>query len=357
MAERKTRIVRPEILRDLMERMLHAAGCEAEAAAIAAGVFLEADLRGIGLQGLDHLPTMIQSLRSGKTIGSAKPRIVKEGDAFALIDGGAGPGQVAAILAADLAAAKAGKAGVASIGIMNSSDIFMIGFYSERIARAGCVGFVFSDAVPLLVHAHGGVEGVLGTNPLSIAVPTEGANPLVLDISTSAWSGSRVRQAAYHDELVPEGIGVDREGRSTRRATEIRKGALSPMAAHRGFGLSLCVALLSGPLVGAQVGKALADSLNVRPGGPVGKGHLFLAFDPACFGDPGAFRRSASAYIQEIKSSRKAPGVTEIRVPGDRAFAARDRSMREGVTIYDVVWKNTEKLAEELGVRMPASAT
>ena len=192
MAERGTRIVKPDILRDLMERMLRAAGCEAQAAATAADVFLEADLRGIGLQGLDHLPTMIRSLRSGRTNGSGRPRIVREGDAFTLIDGGAGPGQVAAILAADLAAAKAAKTGVATVGIFNSSDIFMVGFYSERMARAGRVGFVFSDAPPL-VHAHGGVERALGTNPLSIAVPTDGDHPLVLDLSTSAWSASRMR--------------------------------------------------------------------------------------------------------------------------------------------------------------------
>lgn len=353
MAERKTRIVKPEVLRDLMERMLRAAGCEADAAATSAEVFLEADLRGIGLQGLDHLPTMIRSLRSGRTNGSGRPRIVREGDAFALIDGGAGPGQVAAIMAADLASAKAARAGVASVGVFNSSDIFMVGLYTERIARGGKVGVLFSDAPPL-VHAHGGVDRALGTNPLSIAVPTDGAHPLVLDLATSAWSASRVRQAAYHDEFVPEGIGVDTQGRPTRRAAEIRDGAISPLAGHKGFGLSLCVALLSGPLVGAQVGKALAGQPD-GPGGGTGKGHLFLAIDPGCFGAPSAFRRAVGAYIAEIKSSRRAPGVTEIRIPGERTFAARERSMREGVEIYEVVWQNTEKLAAELGVSMPAA--
>jgi L-2-hydroxycarboxylate dehydrogenase (NAD+) len=352
MAERRTRIVKPDILRDLMERMLRAAGCEAHAAATAADVFLEADLRGIGLQGLDHLPTMIRSLRSGRTNGSGRPRIVREGDAFALIDGGAGPGQVAAILAADLASAKAAKTGVASVGIFNSGDIFMVGFYSERIARAGRVGFVFSDGPPL-VHAHGGVERALGTNPLAIAVPTDGVHPLVLDLSTSAWSASRVRQAAYHDESVPEGIGLDKHGRPTRRAAEIREGAISPLAGHKGFGLSLCVALLSGPLVGAQVGKALAGQPDGSEAG-VGKGHLFLAIDPACFGDPFAFRRSVGAYIAEVKNSRRPADGAAIRIPGDRAFAARERSLREGVEIYEVVWQNTQKLAADLGVPMPA---
>lgn len=351
--ERRTRLVSADTLRDLMERMLRAAGCDADAAAIAADVFLEADLRGIGLQGLDHLPTMIRSLRSGKTIGGGKPRIIKDGAAFALVDGDAGPGQVAAVLAADLAAAKAHDAGTAAVGVINSSDIFMLAYYSERIARAGLIGFAFSDAPPL-VHAHGGIDRVLGTNPMSIAVPVDGPRPLVLDFATSAWGRSRVRQAAYYDEALPDGIGVDEEGRPAGRAVELLDGAISPMAGHKGFGLSLCVALLSGPLVGARVGKALMGSLTGEPGGPVGKGHLFLAINPACFGDPAAFRRSASEYIDEIKQSRKAPGVTDIRIPGERAFATREASLRDGVSIYEVVWNNTAKLAAELGVAMPA---
>jgi LDH2 family malate/lactate/ureidoglycolate dehydrogenase len=351
--ERRTRLISAEALRDLMDRMLRAAGCDTDAAAIAADVFLEADLRGVGLQGLDHLPTMIRSLRAGKTLGRGKPRIVKKGPAFALVDGGAGPGQVAAVLAADLAAAKARDAGTAAVGVINSGDIFMLAYYTERIARAGLIGFAFSDAPPL-VHAHGGIDRVLGTNPMSIAMPTDGVHPLVLDFATSAWGRSRVRQAAYYDEALPDGIGVDEGGRPARRAVELLDGAISPMAGHKGFGLSLCVALLSGPLVGARVGKALLGSLSAESGRPAGKGHLFLAIDPACFGDPAAFRRAASDYIEEIKQSRKAPGVTAIQMPGERAFAARERSLRDGVPIYEVVWNNTAKLAAELGVEMPA---
>jgi len=216
------------------------------------------------------------------------------------------------------------------------------------------VGIVFSDGPPL-VHAHGGVDRVLGTNPISIAVPTGETNPVLLDFSTSAWGRSRVRQSVYYDEAVPEGIGIDTEGRSARRAAEmLDDGAISPLAGHKGFGLSLCVALLSGPLVGARVGRALIGSLNDDRSVPVGKGHLVIAIDPACFGDPAAFRRSASAYIQEVKHSRKAPGTSEIRIPGERAFAERERALREGVFIHEATWNNTALLAAELGVSMPA---
>jgi len=82
---------------------------------------------------------------------------------------------------------------------------------SERIARAGLLGFVFTGSPPQ-VHPFGGIDKVLGTNPLAIAVPTENEDPLLIDLATSALSGSRIRQASYFNEEIPEGIGVDANG-------------------------------------------------------------------------------------------------------------------------------------------------
>jgi LDH2 family malate/lactate/ureidoglycolate dehydrogenase len=88
------------------------------------------------------------------------------------------------------------------------------------------------------------------------------------------------------------------------------------------------------------------------PGAP--RGQLFLGIDPAAFGDPGVFLAKASKYVDEIKASRKAPGVDAIRMPGERAFAARRQQIAEGhVAIYETVWERTLQLAAELGVEAP----
>ncbi|MGH6953929.1 MAG: Ldh family oxidoreductase, partial [Alphaproteobacteria bacterium] len=247
---------------------------------------------------------------------------------------------------------KARQAGCAAVGVVDSADPYMIGYYVDRIARAGLVGFIFQSSGPL-VHPHGGSEAVMGTNPLAIAIPTAGDDPIVLDMATSALSHSRVRQARYHEDLLPEGSGFDAEGRPTREAARIEVGAIAPLGGHKGFGLSLAVGLLCGPLVGAAVGKGLAGWLG--QGGPTGPmGQLLLAIDPSAFGDATLFRKRVSAYLAEIKGSRKAPGSAEIRIPGERSAAARERSLEDGVPILEACWRNTEKLAAELGVAMPA---
>ena len=351
MTERPTRVVEAETLRQLIANLLRACGCPEDSANTAAEVFLEAELRGIGLQGIDYLQYMLRSLMNGTMNPSGRPKIIREGPATALVDGERGPGQPAAFLAADTAIAKAREVGAAAVGITDGTDIYMIGYYAERIARAGLVGIVCTAGAPL-VHPQGGAEKMLSTNPIAFGIPTGGDHPVVFDMATSAQSNARIRQASYHGEQVPPGSGVDPDGRPTTDAATIRKGAISPMAGHKGYGLALCIALLSGPLTGSEVGHALTGWLFDGKAGSMG--HFFVAVDPAAFGDPAEFTASVSAYLAEIKASRKAPDVSEIRIPGERTFAERERRLQEGVTVLEATWKIIADLADELGVEMPA---
>lgn len=344
------RIVKIDALRAFMERLLVAAGCDAEGAAAIAETFLQADLMGTSTQGLHHLThLMVPTLRSGKIKPAVRPRIARSGAAYALIDGGRGPGPLAGIFAADLAAAGAKTAGAYAVGIVNSNDIYFVGYYGERIARAGCIGFVVTDAAPR-VHPSGGTGRVLGTNPLAIAVPTAGEHPWVLDLATSAWSGGLVQQAMEHGEPLPAGIAVDPEGRPTTDASAAWMGALAPFGGHKGFGLSLSVALLSGPLLGAETGQALAGWRGTSRGQVGNKGHLFLAIDPGAFGSPARFRNEVSTYISNITASRKASGEG-IRGAGDRSFAERTKNLRAGtVPVYESTLAQATTLASALGL-------
>lgn len=348
---RTTRTVGVDALRDLMHRLLVAAGASDENAKIAADQFLEADLRGIPTKGLDHMSSNLERIRAGKIKGDARPRVVREGPSFALIDGGDGPGQPAGVMAADLAAEKAKASGSAVVGITRSADIFMIGYYGERIARAGCAGIVASDATPQ-VRPYGSLEGLLGTNPFVIAVPTAGEHPVVLDIATSAISASHVRVAAYHGEDVPAADGRDAEGNPTVKASEVK--TLGSLAGYKGFGLGLCGALLAGPLIGGLLGEKLEQALENPTGHERTRGHLFIAVEPSVFVEPAQFRKAVSAYLHDIGTSEKAPGFEEILIPGERGLRQRDESLEQGALIYESVWENTARLAREYGVSMPA---
>jgi LDH2 family malate/lactate/ureidoglycolate dehydrogenase len=351
MSVRPTRTMAPEVLRDFMTRMLRAAGCSDVNATETAEVFLEADLRGVGMQGLDHMFAMLDDLRRGTIDGQGRAEITREGPATALVDGHRGPGQPGGVFATDVAIRKAKEAGCATVGLINGADIYMVGYYAERMANAGLAGFVFS-AAPSLVHPYGGVERRLGTNPIAIGIPTGSDDPVVLDMATSALSFSRVKFAAYHGEHLPEGMGVDLDGNPTTEAVKIVEGAIAPLAGHKGFGLGLCVALLSGPLVGGLAGKAIDGWLS-EDGDRGVRGHTFMAIDPAAFGDPDVFRANSQSYIDEVKSSRKAPGVESIRMPGERALTRRRESLAQGVEVLEKTWEIAGQYAAKLGVEVP----
>jgi LDH2 family malate/lactate/ureidoglycolate dehydrogenase len=336
-------------LRGLMEQLFVAAGCEAGGAQIASEVLLEADLRGYGTHGLLRLPTMIQRLRSGMINPVAHPRVVMERAGSALVDADRALGPVGALFGARLAACKAEEAGTAAVGVVNGDHICMAGYYVEQIARAGCVGLITSVTQPL-VHPLGGSERLLGTNPLAIAIPVAGQDPLLLDFATSEIAFGSVLTAKARGERLPPGVALGPDGDPTTDPALAAQGALAPFAGYKGFGLCLFLGLLAGPLLGAKVGKPLGQAVR---DGHYDKGDLFVALDPGAFGDPPVFHAAVRAHLEEVKSSRKAAGVTEIRIPGERAGAERARRLREGVPIAEEVWRGVAGLARELKVPLP----
>lgn len=339
-------------LRTFMIDLMSAAGASRENAECAADVHLDADLKGMGVQGFDYLPYTLNSLERGIIDGKASPEVVSRQAGAALIDGNRGLGQTAAIMASELAAELADSAGSATVALRNSTDIFMIGHYAERIARRGMVGMVVTSGPPL-VHPHGGTEKLLSTSPIAFGFPREGDDPFVFDMATSVVASSRVRQAAYEGRHLPEGSGRGPDGLPTTDPVEIKKGAISPLGGHKGFGLALSIGLLCGPLTGSGVGPELAGWQ--AKGDTAAHGHLFIAINPAAFGDPAQFASRNEWYFDVLRNSKPAPDLDGIRIPGERGAQTRQRQLQAGVSVLTESWQNVRPFAERLGVTVPGA--
>jgi LDH2 family malate/lactate/ureidoglycolate dehydrogenase len=354
---RETRRVGIEELRDFMRRLLVSAGMEEADAATVAEQHLESDLRGVGVQGFNHLVSShLPDLLSGRANPRGRPTVVREGPASALVDGDR-TGPLAALLACDVAVQKAREAGCCAVGVTNGYDLFQAGLYAERIARHDLVAMVFSDDVIPVVHPVGGVEPIIGSNPMANAVPTEG-EPFVLDFAPCATLPTYVRYTQRYGGRLPESVASDVHGNATTDPAAVAngaghqpaQGAIDP-AGHEGYGLLLVIDFLAGALVGSDLGLAHLRDERSR------KGHLFVAVDPAALGEAAAFKRAVKARIREVKESKRAPGVDEIRVAGERSHAQRRRSLDRGeVEIDRFCWEDGLKVAERLGVAAPALA-
>ena len=343
------RVLSAPALRGLMEQIFMAAGCEANAAGVASDILLEADLRGYSTHGLLRLPTMIRRIQSGMINAAARPRVVMERAGSALVDADRALGPVGALFGARLAAHKAETAGTAAVGVVNGDHICMAGYYVEQIAKTGCVGLITTVTQPL-VHPLGGTERLLGTNPVAIAIPIRGQDPLLLDFATSEIAYGSVLTAKARGEQLPPGVALGPDGTPTMDPGLAAQGALASFAGHKGFGLCLFLGLLAGPLLGAKVGRPLGQAVKE---GHYDKGDLLVALDPSAFTDPGAFQDGVKAHLAEVKSSRRAPGVADIRIPGERARAERARRLREGVPVDQEVWQEVVAIAGELKVSLP----
>jgi LDH2 family malate/lactate/ureidoglycolate dehydrogenase len=206
------------------------------------------------------------------------------------------------------------------------NDAFMSGrsaYYVELIAKAGLVA-IHTAASSRLVAPPGGIEAMLGTNPIAIAIPSS-RGPIVLDMGTSAFMMTEVMLRERLGELLPEGVAIGPDGEPTRDAALARRGALLPFGGYKGFGLALMIQALG----------VLADTGANHESD---SGYLFIAFRPDLIGPTDAFNLQVTRLIDRIKATPRQPGVDEIRIPSERAFRSRERALREGLDIDRLVF-------------------
>jgi L-2-hydroxycarboxylate dehydrogenase (NAD+) len=264
-------------------------------------VLVEATCRGYPLQGLERLPAHVQALVSGAVEAHAERRVVREGPAFAVIDGGGGLGHPAAVEAIELGVAKAATAGVAAVGVIRSGHIGSVGCYTAFAARRGCVAVGMTTSEPAGA-VPGGSRRVLGTNPLAFSVPT-GGDPITADFVTTSISRSRLLASVALGEVLDEGVGWDARGRTTTDpAVVATSGALAPMGGDvRGALLGFLVGELAGPLVGGPANVDVDGTRTVDV--PPSKGDLFVVISVAHLGDPEAFVAKTERQMQAMTAS------------------------------------------------------
>jgi hydroxycarboxylate dehydrogenase B len=280
--------------------------------------------------------------------------IVKELPSTALINGNRGLGQVVARRAMELAIRKAEECMISSVGAYNLYHVGRLADYTRMAAEQDLVGIMMVNgggASPL-VAPFGGTAGRLATNPISIAFPTGGTGPFLLDMATSIVAEGRVRVKRNRGEEIPEGWLLDHQGRPTTDPNALYQephGAILPLgggAGHKGFGLALVVEILSG---------ILARGGYARDGAQRSSNGIFIVvIKISAFLDPREFRAKIDDLLAYVKSALPAPGVEAIMYPGEPEAMEQRRRERDGIPIEEETWRQIRALAQELGIVLPA---
>jgi len=314
--------------RSLGESALRGVGYDEEEAAIVTDHVIDAALCGYEYSGLAKLLNVPEHRRFDLPRGPI--RLIRETEVSALYDGGNNVGMLACHHAATATIEKARAHGIAIVGMTNTWMSGRNAYFVEMIARAGFVA-IHTASSGGAVAPLGGVKPILGTNPIAFAVPTE-EGPLILDMGTSAFMATELQLRVRRNEALPEGVAIDRDGRPTTDPAAAQAGALLPFAGYKGFGLGLIVQAL-GVLGGAGLVEGAQD------------GYLFIAFRPDLLIPLEQCRREVSRLIERVKAVPRAPGVAEIRIPGENSARNRERLKRDGLDIDGLVYDALRRLA------------
>jgi L-2-hydroxycarboxylate dehydrogenase (NAD+) len=327
------------VIVDVLSRL----GVSPEARAVQADILTEADLRGHHSHGVQRLPVLAKRISKRLIRADAVPEYEWTADAVLSVDGQDGLGPFVAESALDRAVPALKARGIVAVAIRNTSHIGMIGYYCERKARQGlvCIALTTTEA---LVHPHGGLERLVGTNPIAIGIPSD-PEPFVFDMATSTSAMGKILASKHRGESIPHGWAVDADGNSTTSPDEALKGALTPAAGAKGYGLGLAIGMLAGLLPGGEIGKAVLGTLDTEYRAT--KSDLFLLMDPhAFFGGPTLAARSAD-YLREVRHSRPQKGQEKVIVPGERSRTLCEDRLRKGIPLSKEVWTAVKRLKDE----------
>ena len=350
------RVIDAGALRACMERIFEKEGFSAEDARAIADVLMQADLFGIESHGAQRLMYYHRNIRSGSVNISARPEVLRETPVSALIDGHFGMGALVARFAMRTAIEKAKQSSVGMAVVRNSSHYGIAGYYTLMAEREGLAAFSMTNTGPIMVPTFGR-EMMLGTNPMAFCMPADPV-PFWFDASTTVVTLGKVEVCQKRGRPMPQGWTIGPDGAPCTDAPRMNasilageRGGILPLGGegethggHKGYGLGIMVEALTGVLAQGMTSPQMCGAHGDHTC------HFLLAFDPAMFGDPADIRARMSAYLAALRASEKMPGCARIYTPGEKAFEAMARRLREGVPVEENTLAEVRQIAGELGV-------
>ena len=341
-----------ELLNDFMVAVFQKAGVPEEDARVCADVLLESDRRGVESHGCNRFkPIYIDRIDAGILNPVTQFEVIRETPTTAVVDGHNGMGMVIAKRSMQMAIDKARKLGMGMVAVRNSTHYGIAGYYATMASKENMIGITGTNARPSIAPTFG-VENMLGTNPLTFAMPTDEPFPFLIDCATSISQRGKIEFYARAGEQTPAGMVIGRDGRAMTDSDKIlkalneKKAALVPLggigeelAGYKGYSYAVVVEILSAAL---QAGSYLRMLSGIGENGekiPYPLGHFFIAIDTEAFMGAESFKKTAGNILRELRASEKAPGHDRIFTAGEKAYETWLWRKDRGVPVGEAVQK------------------
>jgi L-2-hydroxycarboxylate dehydrogenase (NAD+) len=324
-------------------------GLPADDAMTVARLMTEAEVQGSDGHGAIRLVPYARRIRAGGINLRPNIRIVQEKAAMALLDGDNGMGHLVMEKAARIAIEKARKCGIAWVGSRLSNHAGPASLYARMALAQDMVGLYFAVGNANHLPPWGGLDMLLSTNPIAVAVPAGEEPPVVLDMATTVAAYGKVKAKAQRGEQMPVGWMIDRQGQPLTDPKRAEEGFLMPIGGYKGYGLAMIVGLLAGTLNGAAMGSEVID-FNHDDTSVTNTGQAIVAIDPDAFGDLAAFKARVDKLVRELRASERMPGVDRIWMPGEQSHQKRIANERDGLALPPTLRTQLDGLARDIGI-------
>ncbi|RDK02040.1 Ldh family oxidoreductase [Paraburkholderia lacunae] len=287
--------------------------------------------------GIYRLLGCVRSVQSGKVDPRAEPTVRDVAPGVLAVDAHHGFSLLAFEMGLPMLAEKARSQGLAAMAINRCFHFSALWPEVEAIAAQGLVGLAMNPSHSWVAPA-GGTRGVFGTNPIAFAWPRAAGHPFVFDFATSAIARGDIELHAREGRPIPPHWAIGPDGRPTTDARAALEGAMQTFGGHKGSALAAMVELLAGALIGdltSMESQAFDDGAGASPC----HGELVIAIDPQRF--LGGGYAAGQARAEGLFAAVVEQGA---RLPSQRRFEARARSMRDGVRISAALYRDVLEL-------------
>jgi L-2-hydroxycarboxylate dehydrogenase (NAD+) len=345
--------VDPGKLTRFSAKVLQKAGVPEEDAELTARMLVATDLRGIDSHGVAHLgPFYIRRIKEGLINPTPHITTVGNAPATAVMDGDRGLGFVVGSRAMTEALKRAGETGAGFVSVRNSTHCGAASTHAMMALPEIMIGIAMTTGGRGMV-VPGSVGRGAGINVVSVAVPTGGDVPFVLDMATTVVAGSKFEVALRRDPAtVPEGWAIDKAGKPLTDAKKYaEEGALLPLGglpqtgAFKGFGLSVMVDIFCSILAGS----VSISELLTQPNTALRANHFFGALKIDGFMPADDFARAMAGMVKVYHDLPKAPGVERITLAGEVEHGI-EMERRHGIPLDPQIIASLRELAHEFGV-------
>ncbi len=335
--------VRAVPLYEFTRRILAAAGTPSDIASTVSQMLVNANLCGVDSHGVMRIPDYVQYIDDGMVLPAARPRILRQKAATGVVDGNNGFGQLSGLLAMKVAIAKAKKYGVGTVTALRTNHLGRIADYTQLATESGMIGIAIVKGIPGAAP-WGGRERLLGTSPMSFAIPAGKERPIVVDFATSISSEGKIRVKRWKKTRLPRGWILDKLGNpSTNPEDYYAGGAIQTFGTYKGYGLNLVAEALGG----AMTGQGIAEEFRSF------NGTFMQAISVEHFVPLSEFKKTVDRLIRKMRNSGPAKGFKEVLVPGDPEAREMERHTRKGIQINDQIWNSITEVAGRLSVERP----